>query len=219
MILTLLACLPRTAPTDAAAALPSALPSALAVIAPAPKTLEYEECSIILEGMEPVCVPVMEVWTGPVTEGVNQVWDVTVEEGAVGDKRVREVQRVFYGPTGTGWLGTGVRERPYEVFSNPKVVLPAAPKIGDAWSGAHDGGGRPQQRACEIRGAASCPGGVVSHCDTTYVDQRRVVLDQHFCPGVGFVGYEGTVQPPGGFTLRMWSRNMKRDGIVTAPFR
>jgi hypothetical protein len=144
------------------------------------------------------------------------VWEVTVREGVGGDERQREFQRIYYDATGMGWLGTAVRGRPYEAFASPEQLLPAKPEVGATWKESLVVGGTARERNCEVRAEPNCAGGVVSHCDTAFPD-RHVVLDLHYCPGVGFTGYEGRVERPDAFALRMWSKDLRRDGAPAAP--
>jgi hypothetical protein len=41
---------------------------------------------------------------------------------------------------------------------------------------------------------------------------RSVKLNQHFCPGLGWVGYSGEVELPGGAKMFLSSESARRDG-------
>jgi hypothetical protein len=188
---------------------PEGVPAAVWALAAPAKKLTYDECSV-LSGAPPACVPIEEVWTGPTREGDQHVWEVTVSEVIGDERKVREKQRVYFGASGTGLLGTGVRDRPYEAYASPQSALGPDPKPGQTWTGTYTRDRVTRTRTCEVRTSASCAGGVVSHCSAVYPD-KDVVLDVHYCPGAGMVGYEGRVSA-GPAALEVWSTNLRRDG-------
>lgn len=193
----------------ALAAPPEGVPAAVWALAAPAKKLEYDECSV-LAGAPPACVPIVEVWAGPTREGDNHVWEVTVSEVIGTETKVREKQRVYFGPTGTGLLGTGVRDRPYEAYATPQATISAEPKPGQTWLGTYTRDRVTRTRTCELKANPACPDGVISHCYTVYPD-KDVTLDVYYCPGAGMVGYEGRVAA-GPAALEVWSTNLRRDG-------
>jgi len=180
--------------------------------APPPKVVEFTR----LNYAGPLPLPdvaIREDWTGPEQQDGRLVYDVTSWEIVDGDiPRTTERASAFYGPEGFGWLGTWAEDGTYSEWEPPQVVLPPKPKIGATWSAVHTKGTVTSERSCEILASALCEGGLVSVCDSKR-EGGRIILRDHFCPGVGWSGFEGMMiiedRPP----VRMWSERVTRDGV------
>lgn len=192
-----------------AATLPS---KALGKWAPPPKVVEFTRLNFA--GPLPLPdVSIREDWAGPEQLDGRLVYDVTSWEVAEGDiPRTAERASAFYGPEGFGWLGTWAEDGTYTAWEPPQVVLPPKPKVGATWSATHVKGNVTSERSCEILASSLCEGGIVSVCDSKR-DAGRIILRDHFCPGVGWSGFEGMMligdRPP----VRMWSERVSRDGV------
>ena len=154
-------------------------------------------------------------WRGPELDGELLLYDaIFVRAGPAGPEL--SVQRMFYGPDGYGQLGSGGVDPEGNVvdialWDPALVVLPAEPVPGATWSGTHRMGDVAYERSCELLASDFCEGGLVSVCDRTGPERRMIVRD-HFCPGVGWGGYEAMVIEDGKPPLRTWSEQFVRDG-------
>ena len=182
-----------------------------ALVSPA-TTVEYTEVTSVNLSADHQRVAVIDRWSPATTTGDTTLYEVTtVERGPDGAERPRERARYELGPEGWRLLGTEVNGRAYAAFEPPQVILPADPKVGAFWTNAHRVGDATRERSCGITPSGACEGGLVSACVTTMGD-RSVKLNQHFCPGLGWVGYTGEVGLPGGAQLVLRAESARRDG-------
>lgn len=188
---------------------------ALRAFAPPPSNITYEQVAVA-DGLRLPLRAMEAVWTGPTIIDGRMVYDVVEAERREAEWMVRERLRVFYGAEGYGYLGTLEESGALEPWTPPQMVLPPNPVVGEKWTMDHVKGERTSHRSCELARSEFCEGGVVSICDSE-MKEGRVVLRDHFCPGVGHVGFEALVVRPEQPHLRMWSRNLVRDGIEVGP--
>jgi hypothetical protein len=182
-----------------------------ALVSPA-TTVEYTEVTSVNLSADHQRVAVIDRWSPATTTGDTTLYEVTtVERGPDGAERPRERARYELGPEGWRLLGTEVNGRAYAAFEPPQVILPADPKVGAFWTNTHRVGDATRERSCGITPSGACEGGLVSACVTTMGD-RSVKLNQHFCPGLGWVGYTGEVGLPGGAQLVLRAESARRDG-------
>lgn len=178
--------------------------------APPPSVVEYTRLNVA--GPFPLPdVRVREEWSGPTLDGDLAVYEITTFDVTSGAPRRIETTRAFYGPDGFGWLGT-VEGDGFVPWTPPQVVLPAAPAVGATWTATHDKAGVTSTRSCELLASEVCEGGIVSVCDSER-KEGRIVLRDHFCPGVGWSGFEALVLGGGKPEVRMWSEEVVRDGL------
>ncbi|MCK6523955.1 hypothetical protein L6R49_21305 [Myxococcota bacterium] len=174
--------------------------------------VEYTEVSAVNLSADRQRVAVVDRWSPPTVSGEVTLYEVTTtERGPDGAERVRERARYELGPEGWRLLGTEVSGRPYVAFEPPQVVLPPDPKVGAFWTGTHRVGDTTRERSCSITPSSACEGGLVSDC-VTAMGERAVKLQQHYCPGLGWVGYTGEVELPGGALMYLSSESARRDG-------
>ena len=182
-----------------------------ALVSPA-TTVEYTEVTAVNLSADHQRVAVVDRWSAPTPTGDATLYEVTtMERGRDGEERLRERARYELGPEGWRLLGTEVNGRAYAAFEPPQVILPADPKVGAFWTASHRVGDATRERSCGITPSGACEGGLVSACVTTMGD-RSVKLNQHFCPGLGWVGYTGEVGLPGGAQLVLRAESARRDG-------
>ncbi|MEY3210335.1 MAG: hypothetical protein RIT28_816 [Pseudomonadota bacterium] len=182
-----------------------------ALVSPA-TTVEYTEVTAVNLSADRQRVAVIDRWSPPTITGDTSLYEVTtVERGPDGAERSRERARYELGPEGWRLLGTEVNGRAYAAFEPPQVILPADAKVGAFWTASHRVGDATRERSCGITPSGACEGGLVSACVTTMGD-RSVTLNQHFCPGLGWVGYTGEVELPGGAQMFLRSESARRDG-------
>lgn len=182
-----------------------------ALVSPA-STVEYTEVTAVNLSADHQRVAVVDRWSAPTPTGDATLYEVTtMERGRDGEERLRERARYELGPEGWRLLGTEVNGRAYAAFEPPQVILPADPKVGAFWTASHRVGDATRERSCGITPSGACEGGLVSACVTTMGD-RGVKLNQHFCPGLGWVGYSGEVELPGGAKMFLSSESARRDG-------
>ena len=157
--------------------------------------------------------PMKMTWSGPTVLDDLLVYDVVTQDLTLENPVVVERVRQFYGPAGYGYLGTLDEAGKLDAWQPPEIVLPPHPKVGDTWADVHRKSDRTIERSCEIMASNLCPGGIVSVCDSTMPD-GRVILRDHFCPGIGWAGFEALVLKDGQPNVRMWSEDLARDGVA-----
>ncbi|MBN2797596.1 MAG: hypothetical protein JXX28_00455 [Deltaproteobacteria bacterium] len=188
---------------------------ALRAIAAPPSSLSYEQVAVA----DGFFLPVRQMegrWSGPVLVDDRMLYDVEEWEVREEERIVRERLRVFYGPQGFGYVGTLDEGGALTPWEPPQVVLPPHPEVGMRWTATHRKGDRTSVRTCNLGASDLCEGGLVSVCDSV-MDEGQVVLRDHFCPGVGHVGFEALVVRENQPSLRMWSRDLVRDGVQVGP--
>ena len=195
MILLLLVACPKTAAPPVS-------------FAPPPSVIEYTRVNVAGPFELPE-VEIREEWAGPTLEGDDAIYEVVTYDVGAGARI--ETTRAFFGPEGFGWLGTIDDDGAFTPWEPRQVVLPADPKVGDTWSATHVKGDVTSERSCEIMASEVCEGGLVSVCDSVRAE-GRIVLRDHFCPGVGWSGFEALVLVPDRPEVRMWSEDVTRPG-------
>ena len=176
-----------------------------------PHTVTWHE-TMFLGQIEAAAFTVRQDWSAPHTIGNRVVYDVTETQIDDGGERVREKLQMFYGPEGYGQFGEYDKGN-LAVFDPPEVVLPADPFLGEEWEQAHSlGAGEKVPRSCEIMASSLCPQGYVSVCDTT-VKGHRAIMRDHFCPNVGWSGFETLILVDQG-DMRIWTDHVVKDGVV-----
>ena len=159
---------------------------------------------------------IRDVWDGPVLEDGRLVYTVTTWQIHPKDGREQQLEQVrhFYGPEGYGYLGTLDAEGVFEPWVPLQVVLPPEPVVGMTWEGDHVKGASKSERSCEILVSDYCLGGIVSVCQSNK-DGGVIVLRDHFCPNIGWGGFEALVQlPDAPSSIQMWSEELTRDGLL-----
>lgn len=178
-------------------------------LAPPPREVSYTRVNVAGPFDLPN-VPIVETWEGPSFSDDQITYDVTATNASTG--RVLDVTRVVYGPGGYGYLGTVERDGTIQRWDPMQVVLPMGAKVGDSWEGEHRKGASLSIRSCEILEAKVCDRGLVVVCESKR-DGGVVVLRDHFCPDLGWVGFEAMVQTPNQHPMQMWSEEVARDGV------
>lgn len=158
-------------------------------------------------------VPFKVSWSVPTLVDGRVVVDVVEWDMSGPEPEAREQIRHFYGPEGFGYLGTVDDSGALVRWDPPQVVLPPRPAVGDTWSATHTKGDRVSERTCEIQASSLCDDGLVSVCDSTF-PEGRLILRDHFCPDVGWVGFEALRQAEGQPTVRFWTEDLRRDGVL-----
>jgi len=179
--------------------------------AKAPAVVEYVRVNMADEMALPD-KPLRAEWNGPAVVDGRLLYDVITYD-ITEQPIVVEAVRHFYGPEGFGYLGTLLEDGTLEAWDPPQVVLPPDPHVGQTWAATHLQGERSSDRSCEISDSDLCDGGLVSVCDSV-LPEGRIVLRDHFCPEVGWAGFEALVLRDGVPTVRMWSTQVVVDGTA-----
>lgn len=189
------------------------VPAGVQQWAPPPQVVEYTRVNVAGPFHLPD-VRLRDEWSGPVLEGDHLLYDVVTTD--ITDDAAPEwleTTRHVFGADGYGYLGTLDEEGNLEAWDPVEFVLPANPQVGDAWEGTHTKGEYVSERSCEILASEYCDGGLVSVCDS-HRGGGRIILRDHFCPDIGWAGFEAMVvagdRPP----IRMWSEKVVRDGVA-----
>lgn len=183
--------------------------------APPPSVVTYTRVDVS-EPFDLPPKPMRMVWNGPAIVDDLLLYDVFTEDSSLGHPVVVERVRHFYGPAGYGYLGTLNAAGELERWDPPQVVLPPDAEVGRTWSGTHVKGTRTSERTCEILASELCGGGIVSVCDSA-LPGGHVILRDHFCPGVGWAGFEALIRRDDQPTVRMWSEGLVREGQSLPP--
>ncbi len=198
---------PRGAPPSGA----EMMPAGTRQWAPPPNVIEYTRVNRAGSLALPE-VRVRNEWRGPELVDGHIHYDIASWDITSGSPTRIDVTRAFYGPEGFGWVGTLDEDGVLEPWEPKQLVLPAEPEVGDTWSATHEKGDIVSVRSCEILASDLCEGGLVSVCDSQR-DDGRIVLRDHFCPGVGWSGFEALVVGADRPDVRMWTRSVVRDGV------
>ena len=111
-----------------------------------------------------------------------------------------------------GWVYFEVLDdppRPHE----PKVQLPPTVSVGMRWSSEQTVDGEVETRACVAESTTACGegSGLATTC-TTLRPGRRIWLRNHFCVGLGNVGFEGVIEAKGRVS-HVWDVGATLDGV------
>lgn len=181
-------------------------------LAPPPSEVRYTRAN--RAGPMPLPdVQILETWQGPTLQDGLLLYDVETFDVSEGQPDWLETVRHFFGPDGYGYLGTRTEDGTLERWEPRQVVLPPNPEIGQTWTASHVKGDQVSERTCEIMASELCDGGLVSVCDSKR-GGGRIVLRDHFCPGVGWSGFEAMVVAGSKPPVRMWSEGVTRDGVA-----
>ncbi len=188
------------------------IPSGIQSIAPPPQSVEYVRINVAA----PIELPsnrIREQWDGPHLQGDLITYDVTALDITSDDRGLRLTgDRHWISAEGYGYLGTFDVDGVFTPWEPKQVLLPPDPKIGDTWTGTHTKADSVSVRTCEILASDYCAGGIVSVCDSRK-DGGVIVLRDHFCPGIGWGGFEALVQTNGNApSIRMWSEELVKNG-------
>ncbi len=186
----------------------------LQTVAPAPRAVEWRE-QVTINDAVMLSIKVWQTWEGPRFEDGREVYTVVEKQDDGRGVQVRQQFDVFYGPEGYGYLGTRPEGGPLDPYKPPEVVLPLEPVVGATWSSVHRKGVTDSDRSCELIESDLCKGGMVSVCDTVRPDTRVVTRD-HFCPVIGWAGYESLFVREGQ-RERRWTEALTKDGIDFGP--
>jgi hypothetical protein len=167
---------------------------------PPRQSLDWTEY-VSVDGVATLRLSVHQDWA--VVPGVPSTHMIVEEQDDGVKKRVRARYRVGYTPAGFGYLATELRDGSLEPWEPVEIVLPFDAHVGETWAAEHRKGQRRFRRECEIRGSERCDGGLVSVCDLRD-ENVRTVMREHFCPGVGWSGYE-SLHYEEGHVERRWS--------------
>lgn len=150
-------------------------------------------------------------WVGPELEDGRLVYTVTTFDDREAVPEEVYKYKVFYGPEGFGNLGSW-EDGEYTAWVPPQVVLPPEPAVGQTWHAVHQKGKATSDRECEIMESDLCEGGIVSVCDSKR-EGGRIIMRDHFCPDMGWVGFEAMALAGDNPPVRMWSEQMTRNGV------
>lgn len=190
-------------------AVPASLEQALGTV---PHDVSWRE-TVVIDGLVRLSFGVTQQIAGPTDAGGGkQVWHIAETEQKPEGMKVRARYDMVLGPDGYGYLASTDAEGKSVTWDPPELVLPASPVIGQKWSAKHTKGDRTIDRSCEIEASELCNGGLVSVCDGMMSDGNRTIVREHFCPGIGWSGYE-SLQTKDGHSERRWSEEMVRDGV------
>ena len=161
-------------------------------------------------GMPPVVVEVTESTVATDRPGPPD-WPGTVYETTTSyaDGRSSSVTRYIVGDRGVAYFAsvTGEDER---LFA-PKLALPASIQVRDLWEGGHGD----NERRCEVERTPFCRDGIATACTTTWQD-RATWMRQHWCPELGWAGFELVTVSSGGTWATSFSTDVHR-GTVALP--
>lgn len=102
----------------------------------------------------------------------------------------------------------------WDWWSPPQVILPAEVAVGERWSELHQKRGATSRRSCELRADVSfCDDGIESRCVTEFDGGDTVVLAQHYCRGLGWVGEDARARPDGNHTFSTFTYDLVVDGV------
>lgn len=181
-----------------------------AAVAP-PHDVSWREV-VVIDGMVRLSYGVTQQWVGPRTlEDGRRVWRVLEVEQRPDSMKERARYDVEIGPDGYAYHGTVVEGGELSLWSPSERVLPADPKVGAHWEQTHTKDGLTITRSCEVLTSELCGGGLVSVCDASS-ERGRTIVREHFCPGVGWSGYE-SMKVWDGHSERRWSEELVRDGV------
>lgn len=176
-----------------------------------PGRFDYEELTSV-DGQAPTRDTVTEEW-------VEQP-DVPPPAGFTGRVFAVDEFRTGLPPARTLWVsgdqGLGyfasVGPTGQEVRYAPKVTLPPTVHTGLSWTGTHGEGASANERTCHVEPTPYCPAaGAAVTCETHWTAGGAVWMRQHYCEGLGWVGYEAlTVR--NGVTTRAWSEEATFEG-------
>ncbi len=174
-----------------------------------PSRYDYSEITVP-EGGDPIRTTVTETWTPndevPAPEGFpGAVW--TVEDAP--DDGPPTWTLFVAGEKGLAYFATIGHHGQVRSFA-PKVLLPARIEGRASWEGSHGEGPGANTRSCHVEPTPYCEAGVAVACETHWTG-RAVWMRQHFCRGLGWVGYESVSRVDGQTTLT-WSEEATRDG-------
>lgn len=200
-------CSGRAGPAAAGAGV--TLPEDLLRLAAPPLEIAYERKRVVGD----IGLPLETVWQtwgpGQVVDGAI-AFDVTTR--AAGPDAAAVGQRWRYGADGLVIAAEGrvvdgaLQPEPWEP---PLLVLPRDAKAGARWEAEHTAGGERVARACELLVSEQCADGLVAVCDRKH-DAFRLVTRDHFCPGVGWSGYESLLVRDGSPSVRTWTEEVRR---------
>lgn len=176
-----------------------------------PGRFDYEELTSV-EGQPPERDTVTEVW--------EEATDLTPPDGYPGTVYRVDEFRSGQPATGTLWV-SGERGLGYFASIGPsgqearyavKLALPPRVAAGVSWEGVHGEGASENTRSCHVEPTPYCPGdGAAVACETHWTGGGAVWMRQHYCKGVGWVGYEA-LSVRGGITTRTWSEEATLEG-------
>jgi hypothetical protein len=172
----------------------------------APSVLTWDE-EVDLAGLAQLHLGITQTWSVPRVVDGRSVFTISEAEIGPQGRKIRARYEVFDGPEGYGYLASDG-----DAWDPPEVVLPAGAAVGTTWKADHVRAGHTITRSCEVMASDKCSGGLVSVCDGTSDTSGRTILREHFCPGVGWAGYEAMHISPDGEVERRWTTNVKRDG-------
>ncbi len=175
----------------------------------APKSISWTE-NVSFEGFPPAQVQVEQRWTPLKPQNGQRSWELVELQTDAKGSHERTKTRVYLDATGYGYLSATTKSGEWAMYMPPEQLLPATPTIGATWKASHNRAGQSIERACELAASSFCPGGVVTVCDTATGPTRRIFRD-HFCPGVGWSGFEAMQAGPQG-KVRIWSTDVRIDG-------
>jgi hypothetical protein len=179
--------------------------------APPPEVVTYNR--INCAGPLPLPdVPSRDEWVGPELEDGRLVYTVTTYDTRQDPPAELYKFKAFYGPEGFGYLGSWNKDV-YTAWVPPEIVLPADPQVGQTWQAVHQQGTSTSDRSCEIVKSNLCDGGIVSVCDSKR-DGGRIIMRDHFCPSIGWAGFEAMAVAGDNPPVRMWSEHLVRDGVA-----
>lgn len=176
---------------------------------PAPKEIRWTE-NVSFEGFPAVTVAVRQTWTPSARQNGHPTWEVVELQTDKNGEHERTRTRIYLDETGFGYLSATDKDATWQGYVPPEQVLPAKAEIGATWHEVHTRASQTIDRTCEIKASSWCAGGVVSVCDGKSGDTRRIFRD-HFCPGVGWSGFEAMQAGPQG-KVRIWSTDVTVDG-------
>ncbi|MSP54282.1 MAG: hypothetical protein EXR69_01545 [Myxococcales bacterium] len=102
----------------------------------------------------------------------------------------------------------------WDWWSPPQVILPDRVVAGERWTELHLKRGSTSRRSCEILPDVSfCDDGIESRCVTEFDGGDTVVLAQHFCRGLGWVGEDARARPDGNHTFSTFTYDVVVDGV------
>ncbi len=109
----------------------------------------------------------------------------------------------------------------WDWWSPPEVVLPATVAVGAEWRVDHQKSTGASERACRIvPDTAYCDDGIASECRTYFGSagktgvQGTVLLREHFCRDLGWVGEDATAQPDGQHRFATLTYDLVVDGVA-----
>ena len=178
---------------------------------PPPHDVNWRE-TVVIDGIVRLSFGVSQQWIGPKDLGDGRkAWRIVENEEKPEGIKERARYDLVLGPDGFGYLGTVQADGSLQEWEPPELILPPDPVVGAKFTTKSKKGERTVERSCELLASDLCNGGIVSVCEAAD-EHGTTVMREHFCPGVGWSGYE-SLRVFDGHSEKRWTEDLVRDGV------